>query len=132
VTVSNEAMPDQAAAPAANAEAPRTRPRARVAVTERVRRWFAARKSRSPAPRGARGSVWSESPASIAELVAYTAAGDWVPGERAPVLEFLGKAYGYLVAVPVSIALYAVAWLLQRPGRFALACFVGLVVWLGG
>ena len=131
MTVSNEAMPDQAAASAPNAEATRTRPRARPPLSERVKRRLSGRTSRSPAPRTRRSSIWSESPASIADLVAYTAAGDWVPGEQAPVLEFLGKAYGYLVAVPVSVALYAVAWLLQRPGRFALACLVALVVWLG-
>jgi len=134
VTIRNEALPDQTAASAPNAEAPRTRPRARLPLTESVKRLLTARTSRSPAPRSpraARGSIWAESPASIADLLAYTKAGDWVPGEQAPVLEFLGKVYGYLVAVPTSIALYAVAWLLQRPGRLALACFVALVVWLG-
>jgi hypothetical protein len=124
-------MPDQAAASSANAEAAHARLRATLPVTERVKRLLPTRTSRSPAPRATRSSIWSESPASIADLVAYTAAGDWVLGEKAPVLEFLGKAYGYLVAVPVSVVLYAVAWLLQRPGRFALAWLVALVVWLG-
>jgi ABC-type sulfate transport system permease subunit len=36
-------------------------------------------------------------------------------------LERLGRAYGYGILVPVSLACYSIAWLFQRPGRLALA-----------
>jgi hypothetical protein len=73
--------------------------------------------------------LWATSPASLADLRAYIHSADWVPGDEL-LLEVAGRAYGYLVAIPLSAALYAVAWVIQRPGRFALACAVALVVWL--
>lgn len=69
-------------------------------------------------------------PASIAELVAYTQSGAWVPGERAPVLEAIGKAYGWLVAIPISVGIYAFAWVVQRPMRFLLFAAIGGFLWL--
>lgn len=80
-------------------------------------------------PRGL-GEVTATPPPSLAAMAAYTRAGNWVPGERHPWLEAAGKAYGYLVALPVSAALYAVSLVFQRPGRLALASFVLTVVWL--
>ncbi|MGH3321329.1 MAG: hypothetical protein ACRDN9_14355 [Streptosporangiaceae bacterium] len=74
-------------------------------------------------------SIWAASPASPVELRAYIHSSAWVPGD-APILELAGRVYGYVVALPASLALYAAAWLLQRPGRFLLAAVVGLVVWL--
>ncbi|MFC5992920.1 hypothetical protein ACFQE5_01695 [Pseudonocardia hispaniensis] len=74
-------------------------------------------------------STWNQAPPSLAALASYTAAGEWVPGEQAPVLEFMGKVYGYGVAIPVSIALYAVAWVLQRPSRLLLFAVLALVLW---
>lgn len=60
-------------------------------------------------------------PSSIAALLAYTRAGGWVPGERPDWVEWPGKAYGYVVAVPVTAALYAVAAVVARPSRLLLA-----------
>lgn len=74
--------------------------------------------------------VFREPPPAVAEVVAYTRSGDWVPGEQADWLEFLGKAYGWLVAVPVSLGLYSVAWLIQRPARLLFTCLVAGLVWL--
>lgn len=74
-------------------------------------------------------SVWSLSPASPRELRAYILSSAWVPGD-APILEIAGRVYGYLIAIPVSLALYTAAWLLQRPGRFLLVAVLGLLIWL--
>lgn len=71
-------------------------------------------------------SPWASPPPSLAALHAYTRGGEWVPGERAPVLEFLGKSYGYLIAIPVHAVAYAVLWVVERPTRLLLAS----VIWL--
>jgi hypothetical protein len=65
--------------------------------------------------------IYRGHPASIQELVAYTRDGDWVPGDQHQVLEALGRAYGYLIAIPVSFLLYGACWALQRPLRFVTA-----------
>lgn len=64
-------------------------------------------------------------PASVAEVVAYTRDGEWVPGEMHPALETAGRIYGYGVAVPVTCAAYALAWLVQRPTRLLIALVLG-------
>ncbi len=69
-------------------------------------------------------SPYADRPASIRDVVDYTRAGGWVPGEHPLWVEAPGYLYGALVAVPVTVALYAVAWVLQRPSRLILACFV--------
>lgn len=76
-------------------------------------------------------SVTEQHPASIAALRGYIHSAAWVPGD-VPLLEFLGRAYGYLIALPVSAVLYALAWLVQRPGRAVLATLVAVIVWLTG
>ncbi len=67
---------------------------------------------------------WTTPPPSLDALHRYTSGGEWVPGERAPVLEFLGKAYGYLISIPVHAAAYAVLWLVARPTRLLLAVVI--------
>jgi len=79
--------------------------------------------------RSAEQSLWGTPPASLADLKSYIHSAAWVPGDEL-VLEAIGRAYGYLIAIPASVALYAVAWIMQRPGRFLLACLVALLVWL--
>lgn len=73
-------------------------------------------------------SPYADRPASIRDVVDYTRAGGWVPGEHPWWVEAPGYVYGALVAVPVTVALYAVAWVLQRPSRLALACFTVLLL----
>lgn len=73
-------------------------------------------------------SVTEQHPASIAALRGYIHSAAWVPGD-VPLLELLGRLYGYLVALPVSAVLYALAWLLQRPGRALLTAIVVVIVW---
>lgn len=78
-------------------------------------------------------SPYSGRPASIREVVEYTRAGGWVPGENPWWVEAPGYVYGWLVAVPVTVALYAVSWVLQRPTRLLMAVFIaGLLWWAGG
>lgn len=73
-------------------------------------------------------------PASVREMRGYIDSADWVPGD-VPALELAGKVYGYLVAIPVSVLLYAVGFVIQRPGRFlftaAAAAIVVLCIVLG-
>lgn len=102
--------------------------RLRRRATRRRAALVATRRPRRPARVRRPSELWSTPPTSVADLLAYTRSGAWVPGERAPVLEAAGKAYGYLVAVPVSVLLYAVAWLLQRPGRLLLGAVVVVIV----
>lgn len=131
MTLSNEAK-KAAILPAASSDSPNvqaTRPRTRTmvaaqAVTKRVR---AAGSALSRDVR--RVPVFRAPPPAVAEIVAYTRAGDWVPGDQAPWLEILGKTYGWLIAVPVSIALYSIAWLLQRPTRLFLAGVLVGIAW---
>lgn len=116
-----------------NAEACPARTRAKrslIAVTDRcgglARHWIAQ-------GRRTWDGLWQTSlaeqhPASPRDLRGYIHSAAWVPGD-VPVLEALGRIYGYLVALPVSLALYAIAWLLQRPGRALLAATVTTIVW---
>lgn len=99
----------------------------------RLLRGIAARREASAQWRARdvrRISPFYSPPAAIAELVAYTRSGAWVPGEQAPVLEAAGRAYGWVIAVPVSVALYAVAWVIQRPARCALAAAMSGFLWI--
>lgn len=108
-------------------------------VTQRVRAglralrsWAGTTTAGDPAsgPPRAMGEVTATAPPPLADLAAYTRAGDWVPGEQHRLLEAAGKAYGYLIAIPISAALYVVALLIQRPTRAGLAVLVLTVVWL--
>lgn len=98
----------------------------RQSLTERVRAAKPAAQDKARDIR--RVSPFHSAPASIAEVITYTRSGDWVPGEQARLLEAAGKAYGWLIAVPLSIAAYALVWILQRPARMVLAAAVGTVM----
>jgi hypothetical protein len=116
---------------APNAE-PHVRARARILLsrlTERIEHWRKLVSDREAAARQVRTSIWAEAPASIADLVAYAKSAVWA-GNDAPVLTALGRLYAYVVAIPSSLTLYAVAWLMQRPIRLAFAIFVVGLVWL--
>jgi hypothetical protein len=81
------------------------------------------------APKIRRRSIYADAPASVAEIAEFTRAGSWAPGLQAPWLETAGKLYGYVVAIPTSLALYSVAWLVQRPGRALLTAALILTAW---
>jgi len=74
-------------------------------------------------------SFWRVGPATVADVVAWVRDGAVVPGERHPALEFLGRAYGWLLAVPVTVLAYALAYVVQRPSRFLTALGV-IGTWL--
>lgn len=103
-------------------EARASRPRAREATIITRAATITGRKGRGVA------ASWSEGISSPAELIAYTRDGEWVPGEQAPWLERAGKAYGYGIALPATLLLLALAWVVQRPSRFALALVAVVVV----
>lgn len=131
-THSEEAVPDALPVEDSNAEAHR-RARARFSLarlTERCRglprHWVAQGKETWD-------KLWNtplaeQHPASPRELRGYIHSAAWVPGD-VPVLEALGRIYGYLFALPVSLALYAIAWLLQRPGRALVTALITVIVW---
>jgi hypothetical protein len=105
-----------------------TRTRGRLAQV-RLIRWAISVASGLRVGEAGSGSLLADRPASIGDLIAYTRSGDWVPGDRHPALEAAGKAYGYLIAVTGSVALYGAAWVIQRPTRFAVAAAVALIFW---
>ncbi len=74
-------------------------------------------------------SVWSTPPTEPAALVRYAAAGQWCAPD-ATTWRRLGQAYCVLLAIPVSVALYVAAWLVQRPGRLVAAAVLATIVWL--
>jgi hypothetical protein len=64
--------------------------------------------------------AWAETPASVRACLDYTRAGGWMPGDRAPWLEWLGKGYGYGIAVPATVVGFAALWVVQKPTRLFL------------
>lgn len=72
-------------------------------------------------------SPWTEPPATLAELVRYARRGAWC-SDDAPFLRFLGQAYCYLIAIPLSFKHYMQAWAAQRPGRFLALTALTLVL----
>lgn len=126
-------VPDALPTKASNAEARPARTRAKkslVAVTHRcvemARHWVAL-------GRKTWDGMWEtplaeQHPASPRELRGYIHSAAWVPGD-VPLLEGLGRIYGYLVALPASLSLYTLAWLLQRPGRALVTAIVTVIVW---
>lgn len=81
-------------------------------------------------PRSVKAAVYEARPVSLADVVAYTQEGGWVPGDQPEALEIAGRIYGYLVAVPVTAAAYALAWLVQHPLRLVIALVIGVVLWV--
>lgn len=71
---------------------------------------------------------YTDRPASIHDVVTYTRAGGWVPGEHPWWVEAPGHVYGWVIAIPVTVALYIVAWVVQRGCR--LLCVLGLYILL--
>lgn len=63
-------------------------------------------------------SVWSEAPATPAELVRYARDGEWCAPDSTR-LRGAGQAYSWAVAIPASVLAYVAAWVVQRPGRLA-------------
>lgn len=94
-------------------------------VTERAR----ARVVDTPDD-GDRRTFWQHGIPAPADVVTYTRAGEWVPGEQAPWLERLGKVYGYGIALPVTCLLLGVAWVVQRPSRAGIALVIGVLLYL--
>ncbi|WP_097328838.1 hypothetical protein [Paractinoplanes atraurantiacus] len=73
--------------------------------------------------------MWSEAPASPAELVRYARDGAWCRDTRG-FIRGAGRVYHTVVAIPVCLVLYVIALILQRPGRLTAALFLSLIVWL--
>jgi hypothetical protein len=124
------AVPPRAADARPNAQAARVRARAGLTrVAQCAGELTTAAVGDLRKARATEQSLWSTPPASLGELRSYIHSAAWVPGDEV-LLEVAGRAYGYLIAILVSLLLYAAAWILQRPGRFLLACVVGFIVWL--
>lgn len=72
-------------------------------------------------------SVWSQAPATPAELVRYARDGAWCAPESTR-LRTAGRVYSAVVAIPVTVAAYLTAWVVQRPGRLAAVVFLAAVI----
>lgn len=66
-------------------------------------------------------------PESLAALAKRIRSGDYVAGDKHPGWERVGKAWGQIVAIPVTAACYGLAWLVQQPGRSMVAAALTLV-----
>ncbi len=77
------------------------------------------------------GSPWTEWPVSLADLHAHVTHPDATWHGDVPAVQAAGLAYHYAIALPITVVLYAVAWVLQRPARLLAAILIGLLVWAG-
>jgi hypothetical protein len=59
--------------------------------------------------------VWTEPPASLAEILRYAREGEWIAVDS--FARYLGILWSWLAVVLSTLAYYA-AWIVQRPGRF--------------
>jgi hypothetical protein len=136
VTTSDEAVPKEAVLSSSNAEGRHVPVRARLTITERIRKLFSGvaeiwRQQTAKDRLVGSSSILSATPESISELRSYFREASWVPpGEKAPWLEKCGRFYGYLIAIPSTAALFIAAWLMQRPLRLTTALAMSLLLWL--
>jgi hypothetical protein len=75
-------------------------------------------------------AVVTAQPASLAAVAQQARTGLDIDRGQHPALARAAQVYGYAVAVPVTAACYAAAWIAQRPARLVLALAVVLIVWL--
>lgn len=68
---------------------------------------------------------------SLADLHAHVTHPDAPWHGDVPAVQAAGLVYHYVIALPVTVVLYAVAWVLQRPARLLAAILIGLLVWAG-
>jgi hypothetical protein len=78
---------------------------------------------------GEKPSTWSTPPAELSALVRYAQDADWC-AETSVGWRLAGQLYCFLVAIPVSFTCYLLAWVVQRPGRLALAALLAGVLTL--
>ncbi|MQA14678.1 MAG: hypothetical protein GEV09_11035 [Pseudonocardiaceae bacterium] len=71
------------------------------------------------------GSVWRSRPAALRDVRARIARAEWAGDLDA--LRVAGQLYGYYVALPLVAGLYALAELVKRPSRVAIAVLVVLM-----
>ena len=69
----------------------------------------------------------AEHPASTYELLAYAKAAPMAGG--VPFLRLAQRIHCFLIAIPASWALYAAAWLIQRPARSICFLIFAVIVW---
>jgi len=130
-TTQGETAPATAPAPAHAGESGGSAATARMRAYARVRvgQATALRQRLAAVAVGDDTSVWSDKPATVVELIRYAKAGAWC-ADDAHVLRLLGRLYCLAVAIPVTVLLDAVEWLIQRPGRVVGAGFLAFVLWV--
>ena len=74
-------------------------------------------------------SVYEGRPASIRDVVRYTAAGGWIPGDQPWYWESPGYVWGVLLAVPGVVVLNTAAWVIHKMGRAAVVGLIYLMFW---
>lgn len=77
------------------------------------------------------GTPWTEWPTPLADLHTHVTHPDATWHGNVPAVRAAGLAYHYLIALPVTVVLYAVAWIMQRPARLLATLVIGLLVWAG-
>lgn len=82
--------------------------------------------------RASDSSPYSDRPPSLRDVVEYTRAGGWIPGDHPWWVELPGYVYGVLVAIPGAVVGNAWLWVQARPGRVLIAALVYVLLrWAG-
>lgn len=74
-------------------------------------------------------SPYSDRPASIRDVVSYTAAGGWIPGECAWWWESLGYVWGVVIAIPTAVVGNSILWITHKFGRAMVAGLIFSLLW---
>lgn len=69
-------------------------------------------------------SPYTGRPESIRDVVRYTLAGGWIPGEQAWWKEAPGYVYGFLIAIPAAIVGNTMLWITHRMSRVFIAALI--------
>jgi hypothetical protein len=74
-------------------------------------------------------SPYSDRPASIRDVVSYTAAGGWIPGEHDWWWESPGYAWGVVIAIPLAVVGNSILWITHKFGRAMVAGLIFSLLW---
>lgn len=75
---------------------------------------------------------YTDRPASIRDVVRYTMAGGWIPGDHPWWWEAPGYVFGFVIAIPAAVIGNATLHVTHKPFRTAVAFLAyGLLCWAG-
>jgi len=70
--------------------------------------------------------IWSDDRPSLRKLWLYGVYGRWT--QASGPVRVLGALYAALFAMPITTALYVLAWIVERPSRFIAAATVAALI----